>query len=195
MIKIPIKASQISNLTDARYFAARGVEWLGFNLVPGTEGYTAPQQVQAIRGWVEGPKMVGEFGLQTAEEIIGLSEMLELDAIQIGMFGPLEEVHHRYTKDIISERIPTEAEGPAEFLYECWQQSNFCSSYFFNFEKRGLSWQDFVKGDQWTVDWLREACQQYEVLLSFAHLQASELDEIIRQVQPKGFNLDRKSVV
>ena len=33
-----IKASRITNLTDARYFAAKEVDFLGFNLEEGTEG-------------------------------------------------------------------------------------------------------------------------------------------------------------
>ena len=56
-----IKASQITNLTDARYFAAWGVEWLGFGLESGQDYFVTTAQMAAIKEWVEGPKMVGEF--------------------------------------------------------------------------------------------------------------------------------------
>lgn len=56
-----IKASRVAHLTDARYFAAKEVDYLGFNLEEGTEGYLDPIHMKAIREWVEGPKIVGEF--------------------------------------------------------------------------------------------------------------------------------------
>ena len=49
----------ITNLTDARYFSAWEVEWLGFNLSQGEENAISPLQVAAMREWVEGPKIVG----------------------------------------------------------------------------------------------------------------------------------------
>jgi len=86
MLKTRVKASQITNLTDARYFAAWEVEWLGFNFDKGSENYIQPQVMKAIKEWVEGPKMVGEFSFSSAEDIRIAKEMLELDMVQVGMF-------------------------------------------------------------------------------------------------------------
>ncbi len=73
-----IKANSIQNLTDARYFAAWNVTWMGFSLEPGSEQYCAPQDVQEIKGWLVGPQFVGEFGLsQTAKEIRAAVELLQ----------------------------------------------------------------------------------------------------------------------
>lgn len=65
-----VLARRISNLTDARYFAAKEVAWLIFNLEPGTEGYLDPLHMQAMREWVEGPGIAAEFGASTAAETI-----------------------------------------------------------------------------------------------------------------------------
>ncbi len=65
MLKTLVKASNITNLTDARYFSALEVEWLGYHLEKGAETYIEPQNIIAIKEWVEGPKTVGEFGLQS----------------------------------------------------------------------------------------------------------------------------------
>ena len=82
-----IKASSINNLTDARYFAAWNVEWLGFSLQAGSSNYTRPQDVKEIKEWLVGPKIVGEFGIgQSAEEIKTSVELLNLDAVQLNMF-------------------------------------------------------------------------------------------------------------
>ena len=66
MLKTKIKANSITNLTDARYFAAWEVEWLGFNLNPGES--IALQQVPAIKDWVDGVKIVGELSQPSPEE-------------------------------------------------------------------------------------------------------------------------------
>lgn len=85
-----IYAGPITNLTDARYFAAWGVHWLSFNLSPDEENFLAPNQIHAIKEWVEGPKMVGEFNLHDANEIQKLTVDLQLDAIKLGPDTELE---------------------------------------------------------------------------------------------------------
>ncbi len=60
MLKAKIKISQITNLTDARYFAAWGVDYLGFHINPNSEYFTAPAIIAEIAEWVEGPKLILE---------------------------------------------------------------------------------------------------------------------------------------
>ena len=56
-----IKASKIENLTDARYFAAQGVEYLGFDLTNIEENQEKYRTIHAIKEWVEGVQFVGEY--------------------------------------------------------------------------------------------------------------------------------------
>jgi phosphoribosylanthranilate isomerase len=65
-----VLARRITNLTDARYFAAKDVAYLAFNMEVGTEGYLDPMYMQAMREWVEGPIITGEFNEGTPVEII-----------------------------------------------------------------------------------------------------------------------------
>ena len=83
MLKINVKASQITNLTDARYFAAWEVKWLGFNFDSGSEHYILPQNMKAIKEWVEGVKLVGEFSFASADDINSAVELLELNVVQV----------------------------------------------------------------------------------------------------------------
>ena len=78
-----IKASRITNLTDARYFAAKEADFLGFNLEEGTEGYLDPVYMKAIREWVEGPKIVGEFSRADSSVIREAARFFGLDAVQV----------------------------------------------------------------------------------------------------------------
>lgn len=78
-----IKASGITNLTDARYFAAREADFLGFNLEENTVGYLDPMYMKAIREWVEGPRIVGEFIHAPLSYVREAAAFFGLDAVQV----------------------------------------------------------------------------------------------------------------
>ena len=87
MLKTVVKASSIANLTDARYFAAWHVEWLGFDLSPsGLERLSLPQ-VKEIKDWIEGPKIVGELGVWEPAQSQEIINFLSLEYIQVGMYA------------------------------------------------------------------------------------------------------------
>jgi phosphoribosylanthranilate isomerase len=48
-------AQNITNLSDARYFAAWGVDYLSFNTIPDSDYFLELDKVQEIKDWVEGP--------------------------------------------------------------------------------------------------------------------------------------------
>jgi phosphoribosylanthranilate isomerase len=79
-----IKASHITNLTDARYFAAKEVHFLGFQLEAGAEDFLDPIYMKAIREWVEGPLIVGEYSVSPAETIAEAAAFFGLDAVEVG---------------------------------------------------------------------------------------------------------------
>ena len=78
-----IKASAITNLTDARYFAAQDVHFLGFNFEEGTPGYLDPMYMKAIREWVQGPKITGEFDQTPAAVVREAAAFYGLDSVQV----------------------------------------------------------------------------------------------------------------
>jgi len=62
MPKIKIKARNIANLTDARYFAAMGVDFLSFQLDLSHEERIDATVFHGIKAWVEGPEIVAQVG-------------------------------------------------------------------------------------------------------------------------------------
>lgn len=78
-----IKATCITNLTDARYFAAMEARYLGFNLEAGTPGYLDPVYMKAMREWVEGPRITGEFSQTSVANIREAATFYGLDAVQV----------------------------------------------------------------------------------------------------------------
>lgn len=61
MLSKKIIASNIRNLTDARYFAAWMVEYMSFDISAGSEAYIGPENIKEIIDWLAGPEFIGDF--------------------------------------------------------------------------------------------------------------------------------------
>ena len=59
-MKRKIIAQNITNLTDARYFAAWGVDYLSFNITADSPFYIHWEKAKEIIDWVEGPQSLVE---------------------------------------------------------------------------------------------------------------------------------------
>jgi phosphoribosylanthranilate isomerase len=189
MTTTKIKASSIANLTDARYFAAWNVEWLGFNFSAGTSAFIAPTQAKAIQEWVDGPKTVGEFDLESSKEILAVAEVLPLDLVQVGMYAGLDTImalNGRFP--IIKELVFDQETTPATIAHLLDDFAPHIQFFLFNFDKNGISWQGIQNDKNWTPAWLRETCRQYPVLLSMA-IPAEQAQEVLDDLQPAGVNL------
>jgi len=85
-LKTLVKVGSITNLTDARYCAGMEVDMLGFRAVPGQENYIHPAQFQEIRGWINGPRIVGEiYGLINPAELDAILENYKPDYLEMGV--------------------------------------------------------------------------------------------------------------
>lgn len=78
-----IKAGSITNLTDARFFAAYDVDYIGFCFDPLSADYISPQNALAIKGWISGPKIVAEFANQDIENVKNIIAFFEPDVVEV----------------------------------------------------------------------------------------------------------------
>ena len=60
LLKQKVIAQNITNLTDARYFAAWGVDYLSFNTIPDSPYFSSQEKIKEIKEWVEGPQCLIE---------------------------------------------------------------------------------------------------------------------------------------
>ena len=60
MIDRKIIAQNISNLSDARYFAAWGIDYIAFNTIKDSPYYLSMEDITEIKNWVEGPRCLLE---------------------------------------------------------------------------------------------------------------------------------------
>jgi len=183
MLKTRIKASQVTNLTDARYFAAREVEWLGFNLDSGTDNFIHPQNIKAIKEWLEGPKIVGEFGMQDSNEIKAAIEFLGLDVIQVGMYSDTSSLTFQDVT-IIKEIVIEKDTDYYELRSNLESDSANVDLFLLNYSTNNLTWSS-IDSKQ---NALKELCNRFKIILSI-DFEPGQLHKMLETVQIYGLNL------
>ncbi len=186
MLKTSIKAGSITNLTDARYFAAWEVEWLGFNLEPDSPDFILPIEMKAIREWVEGPKIVGEFHSSSVETIQEAIIQLSLDAIQCAM--EMDEASLQKIKDvaIIKEIVVKDEDEAIDLIeYHINKYSPYVDIFLIDFEKNGISSQELSTE---TIDFLKQICAAHTIIFAIS-IPSNEVLSFLDTVQAKGLHL------
>lgn len=89
-LKTLVKINKANNLSDARYCAGMGVEFMGFCLDPTNEQSVMPEKFNEITGWISGVKLVGEFYESSPLIIKELLDSYKLDYIQVADADILE---------------------------------------------------------------------------------------------------------
>lgn len=188
MLSIKVKAAQISNLTDARYFAAWYCEWLGFCCDTSNPDYVTPELLHAIRDWVEGPQIIGEFGAQDPEYIRKTVDTLKLDAVQVGFFYDQSKLEDLEGLRVIREVVidPTEKMDLATSLEA---MSPYVQYFLLEFSKNNISWEALKSAELGIdVNTLKDLCSKYPILLSI-NVKGKEVNEVLEMIQPQGLNV------
>ncbi len=188
MLKTKIKASNISNLTDARYYAAWYVDWLGFDLRASVENTLSLAEVKAIKEWIEGPVIVGEIDLLDFEKAKEIINFLELEAIQVGMYTPIAQLQSLQDYTIIKEVVVEPGMKVSDLEAHLAEYFDVVSYFLLDFDKNGIDWQQIKEGISFSVEFLQAICERQEILLSIHH-QPTEIEEILERIQPYGLSV------
>lgn len=173
-----LKASRITNLTDARYFAARAVQYLGFNLEEGTEGFLDPLYMRAIREWVEGPKIMGEFSRSPAAVVREAASFFGLDAVQVTQSAGLPDLAGlEVFFEVTLPAVPAET----ELLARLRQLAPQVGHFVLNFTENEVDWR--LNADFW-----RSLCTEFPILLHL-DVPTSGLREALETLQAAGLVL------
>lgn len=183
-----IKATSINNLTDARYFAAWNVEWLGFSLEIGSANYTRPQDVKEIKDWLVGPKIVGEFGLdQNLTDILESVELLQLDAVQLSMFADDTIAKNLQNVTVIKEWVLDDLTNMNAFAEQCRTTANQVDYFYLDLEKNGITWAA-LQANTNALNLLQELCAEYAILVSLV-CPPDQIEAYLDRVKPHGISL------
>lgn len=106
-LKTIVKVAEVNNLSDARYCAGMGVDFMGFVMKHKTKQIITKENYLAITGWLEGVKFVGEFWGATDEEIIVMQEACDFSFVQSDSIEQCERLSKRGIKTMFfTEEYP-----------------------------------------------------------------------------------------
>jgi phosphoribosylanthranilate isomerase len=145
-----VKFSNVNNLSDARYAAAVGIEYIGFCFDKSNPDYIAPIKAKEMIDWITGSNIVAEFGNQSIDEIKDISELLQVDAVEVNntiLPDELPQIGKAIIKKIdvnaySQEQLANELEAYAKYCdafhvyastqpenYDCEQLVDLCKNY------------------------------------------------------------------
>ncbi|MBK8557166.1 MAG: hypothetical protein IPL65_15985 [Lewinellaceae bacterium] len=171
-----ILASRITSLTDARYFAAKNVSYLGFNLESNAEGFLDPIYMKAIREWVEGPQIVGAFSHTPVEEIREAAIFYGLDAVELSD----KNLSDLSTMGGIPVLLRTAYTGDMDALASVLEAANGKAVYIV---VENLFWSSISAAQ---ADW-RALCSRAPLLLDI-DVSPTELPAMLDALQPAGLS-------
>ena len=123
-LKTLVKISGVNNLSDARYTAGMGVDFLGFNLDPQAKNYVTPEDFAAITGWISGVHLVGEWSDSQDSSLTTIMDHYRFDYLQLNA---------RQAVDLTSITVPVMVkidQLQQAFLSETFERYKNVASYY-----------------------------------------------------------------
>ena len=185
MLKLKIKASHITNLTDARYFAAKEVEWLSFNFTEKTDNYIEPMRARAMFDWVEVPHIVGEFDGFDAEAVNFYAENWGVKAVEVGATTEVFDLK----SDYILKKIVVNTATTAKILRgQLAPFTNIVAAFELDFEDNKVSFSDLKNGRHpLSINDLLGLFEDFKIVLNI-DFPLVELEDILA-LNPFGLSL------
>jgi phosphoribosylanthranilate isomerase len=170
-MKLKVYAADITNLTDARYFAAMGADYLGFHCDEGHPSFIAKAKIREIMDWVEGPQGILFFsGWQDINIMESLLNITGCTGLHVGLAYTL---HHVQSPILFRDALPD-------------MVSNFDSAKDLNIVIRMGT--EFLSDNPDEVSQLYKLCREYSCFLDFGQLPENLLP-LLEEIQPSGIVL------
>ena len=164
MLKTKIYASKINNLSDARYFAALYVDFLGFQL----DGSLSMDQIKEMTDWIEGPQPILEIdGLDSTPSLIDVIAHLNIPIVATspyfkGYLPPQITKWPSFTLDQIDQ-----AQDHATLIVE----------------------QRFDKLDETQMNRIQRLCNSYDLWIDIPFLP-QHLNRLLDTFRPYGLRIE-----
>lgn len=165
MLSTKVKASSITNLTDARYFAAMGVEWLGFNLNSDDESAISPEKITEIEEWVEGVQIVAEYGNDRWENVTSGLEKIIPNVVQVGGDIGVEEVLELPAAVGVIKELVIGRNSSLDTLVEIMESlEGHVSAFSLNFTENDIKWKDLEAGTPFSIEVVKELAGKFPII-------------------------------
>lgn len=143
----------------------------------------------AIREWVGGVLSVGEFGMASGDDLMSAAVNYRLDAVQVGMFTPLETLESLQGQITIFREVVVQPDSTATSLRaEIQRAAHLVENTVLSFLPGRISWRQLRAGKPFDVEELQALCHDFQVFLEL-QWDSATLEEALRLVKPYGIVL------
>ncbi len=179
-----VKASQVKNLTDARYFAAREVDVIGFAI--GSEGLNW-HEFKAISEWIQGPEVVVEPEW-SAWELLDWDFLKEKNyKIQIPMLMESAQLLPYLGMPFLKEWVLNHPDDLENLAKETSNWDFLTKELVLDCTKGTLSWEQLHQNDNFK-ETLNQLSSDYTVWID-AHIEPEIIQSIEKEWNVYGFQL------
>ena len=176
-LKTFVKASTITNLSDARFFSAFPVQWMSFPCNPISKQYIPPQQIQELIGWLQGPNYCLEVAGLSPDAIASLLQEVEVQGIEVeGIEELAEELNADYT---IFRRVYINKNTTKEELAQLLEAKPKTDYFIFDFQLNEISFTRLVAEEiKITKADIELLAKQQAVLLAI-DIEANQIEQFL----------------
>lgn len=169
-LKVTVKVGSVNNLSDARYCAGMGVDFIGFDFSSSKSQIVTPEKFKEIAEWLSGVVFVAEFTDTNVNEIENVIAETGLSTIQIDKVDLIRSLDHLQTKVLLTQNV-NEIENipgglPIEYLV--------------------IDGAETITDSQ--LQAIRRLGENYNVLIG-AGLSSENAESIVYETTAKGVNL------
>ncbi|MDP1728246.1 MAG: hypothetical protein Q8M15_15770 [Bacteroidota bacterium] len=171
-----LKLSPITHLADARFAAASGIDYMGFCFDTASPDFITPIKAKEIIEWTSGSQTVAEFGKQTLQEIIEISELLNMDMVALN-------------NQILPDELMLIGK-PIMKIIDCSELN--LSAIEIEFDAYSPFAEAFVLTGNLDIqankEWLHKICSTHKIIWSVP-AEPKQIKEIIETFKPFAINL------
>jgi phosphoribosylanthranilate isomerase len=177
-LKLKVKVSEVTNLSDARYCAGMGVDMIGFHLDENYPRFIEINTVKEITNWISGVEVVGEFAASNLENVNYLATELKLDYVQLTNSFKPEEF------EVVTKPIILKLDLGEVSLSQIEETLILYKPYIAYFLLENNKHDTISDLEIQLATW----CKSYPIILGFG-LALDQLDKIENNISPKGIAL------
>ena len=164
----------LTNLSDARFAAAADAEFVGFSFDPISTNYVAPNAMMEMRGWLSGPKIVGNFNLIAPDDLNLEIDNYELEVVELDF-----SLYAGYARSVHAEtilRLKLSALDQAGLRH-------FDGDYLLIHADEIFSNWTLTRTNRQVLDLLISACAHNRCIIDIP-AEAQQLREIVQMLSP-----------
>ncbi len=164
----------LTNLSDARFAAAADAEFVGFSFDPISTNYVAPNAMMEMRGWLSGPKIVGNFNLIAPDDLNLEIDNYELEVVELDF-----SLYAGYARSVHAEtilRLKLSALDQAGLRH-------FDGDYLLIHADEIFSNWTLTRTNRHVLDLLKSACAHNRCIIDIP-AEAQQLREIVQMLSP-----------